>query len=228
VAIEERAADIYMEISKATKIESQRIFWMDISSDEKSHLDYWERLLTLEKRGTLSNPFDHLYNAKAEFDIMLGKIEVFRADQTALSNVSEAILLAFQLESFMLHPAYFVFFRAFKEEGGGNSPEDEYEEHIKKFVQFVENHLADNREIKQMGDMLLRMFSYAREVANQFEQIKTLKGFIPICANCKRIRDDRGYWLDIELYLSGRSEANFTHGICPECREELYPNLSKI
>jgi len=228
VAIEKKASEIYLEISNTTLSEDQKVFWMDISSEENSHLEYWERLLNLEKRGILANPFDHLYEAKAEFDIMLGKIEAFQANKTAYTTILDAILLAFQMESFMLHPAFFVFFRAFKEEVGGNSPEDEYGQHIKKFVQFVEKHLAGNREIRQIGDMLLRMFSYAREVANQFEQIKTLKGFIPICASCKRIRDDQGYWHDIERYLGERSEAKFTHGICPKCKKELYPNLSKI
>jgi hypothetical protein len=54
-------------------------------------------------------------------------------------------------------------------------------------------------------------------------EVKTLKGFIPICASCKRVRDDVGYWEQIEIYIRDRSEAEFSHGICPECMEKLYP-----
>jgi hypothetical protein len=52
-------------------------------------------------------------------------------------------------------------------------------------------------------------------------QIKTLSGMLPICASCKKIRDDRGYWNSIEVYLHDHSEAEFSHGLCPECAQKL-------
>lgn len=55
--------------------------------------------------------------------------------------------------------------------------------------------------------------------------IKTLRGMLPICSSCKKIRDDAGYWNQIEAYLSEHSEAEFTHSICPECLRRLYPGL---
>ncbi|MEW6670093.1 MAG: hypothetical protein AB1427_00235 [Thermodesulfobacteriota bacterium] len=54
---------------------------------------------------------------------------------------------------------------------------------------------------------------------------KTLSGLLPICASCKKIRDDNGYWNQIESYIRGRSEADFSHCICPECARKLYPDL---
>ncbi len=56
-------------------------------------------------------------------------------------------------------------------------------------------------------------------------EVKTLRGFLPICASCKKIRDDTGYWRQIESYIREHSEAEFTHGICPECMKKLYPDL---
>ena len=56
-------------------------------------------------------------------------------------------------------------------------------------------------------------------------QVKTLRGLIPICANCKKIRDDRGYWRQVEDYVSEHSEVDFSHGICPDCMRKLYPDL---
>ncbi len=56
-------------------------------------------------------------------------------------------------------------------------------------------------------------------------RVKVLSGLLPICSNCKKIRDDTGYWNRIEAYIHDHSEADFTHGICPTCARELYPEL---
>ena len=56
-------------------------------------------------------------------------------------------------------------------------------------------------------------------------KIKTLSGILPICASCKKIRDNDGAWVQIESYIKDNSDANFTHGVCPECAVKLYPNL---
>lgn len=56
-------------------------------------------------------------------------------------------------------------------------------------------------------------------------EVKQLSGFLPICASCKKIRDDKGYWNQIESYISQHSEAEFSHGICPECAKKLYPEF---
>ncbi len=53
-------------------------------------------------------------------------------------------------------------------------------------------------------------------------EVKQLSGFMPICAKCKSIRDDKGYWNRIEKYIENHSDAVFSHGLCPECEEELY------
>jgi hypothetical protein len=60
---------------------------------------------------------------------------------------------------------------------------------------------------------------------NALNEIKTLKGILPICASCKKIRDDKGYWNQIESYIREHTEAEFSHGICPECVKILYPEL---
>ena len=52
--------------------------------------------------------------------------------------------------------------------------------------------------------------------------VRTLSGILPICAGCKRIRDDGGYWNEIERYVSQHSEVSFSHGICPECAKKLF------
>lgn len=58
-------------------------------------------------------------------------------------------------------------------------------------------------------------------------KIKTLSGILPICSSCKKIRDDRGYWNQVEAYVRDHSEAEFSHSICPDCARKLYPDYLK-
>lgn len=71
----------------------------------------------------------------------------------------------------------------------------------------------------------------SRELIEQLEkalsEVKTLEGLLPICANCKKIRDDTGYWNQIEAYFQDHSDARFTHSVCPECVEKLYPEFAE-
>ncbi len=66
-----------------------------------------------------------------------------------------------------------------------------------------------------------------KQLQDAMKEIKTLSGLIPICASCKKIRDDRGYWKQVEQYIEEHSHAEFSHGLCPECAEKLYPEYYK-
>jgi len=64
------------------------------------------------------------------------------------------------------------------------------------------------------------------ELKTALNEIKTLRGIIPICSSCKKIRDDKEHWNQIEMYIQEHSDAEFSHGICPECAEKLYPEYN--
>lgn len=66
-----------------------------------------------------------------------------------------------------------------------------------------------------------------KKLQDALDKIKTLRGIIPICASCKKIRDDKGYWNQLENYIKEHSEADFSHGICPDCAKKLYPKFYK-
>jgi len=63
------------------------------------------------------------------------------------------------------------------------------------------------------------------QLLKALKEIKTLSGLLPICASCKKIRDDKGYWNQIEDFIQQRSDALFSHAICPACAKKLYPDL---
>ncbi len=64
------------------------------------------------------------------------------------------------------------------------------------------------------------------ELQAALEKVKLLSGLLPICASCKNIRDDQGYWHQIEVYIQKHSEADFSHSICPDCVHRLYPEYA--
>ena len=65
------------------------------------------------------------------------------------------------------------------------------------------------------------------ELQDALAKVKKLSGLLPICASCKKIRDDKGYWREVEDYIESHSDAEFTHGVCPECAKKLYPFFKK-
>jgi DNA-binding response OmpR family regulator len=86
--------------------------------------------------------------------------------------------------------------------------------------------------IKKAEDALREKERQQQTLISQLEEalteIKTLKGYIPICATCKKIRDDEGYWNQLETYISKHTDATFTHGICPTCLEKARTEMNKF
>jgi ligand-binding sensor domain-containing protein len=75
--------------------------------------------------------------------------------------------------------------------------------------------------------LLARERELGRRVEQALADVKVLSGLLPICASCKKIRDDRGYWNQIEHYIGDHSQAAFSHGICPDCVQRLYPDMAE-
>jgi len=82
-------------------------------------------------------------------------------------------------------------------------------------------------EIKERKHAQIEKDNLIVELKDALSKVKTLSGLLPICASCKKIRDDRGYWNQIESYIRDHSEAEFSHSICPECAKKLYPEIYK-
>lgn len=82
------------------------------------------------------------------------------------------------------------------------------------------------RDITRRKTAELAQRRLVEELSQALDQVRTLSGLLPICANCKKIRDDKGYWQQIEHYLASHSGASFSHGLCPDCVRALYPELN--
>jgi PAS domain S-box-containing protein len=83
-------------------------------------------------------------------------------------------------------------------------------------IDITQRHLAEEEKDKLIVELKQAMAT-----------VKKLSGLLPICANCKKIRDDHGYWNQVEVYVRNHSDAQFSHGICPECMKKLYPEYEE-
>lgn len=90
----------------------------------------------------------------------------------------------------------------------------------------MKRRLAAEKKLNQYKEELEELVEQrTQKLQEAVSKVKVLSGFLPICASCKKIRDDKGYWNQIESYIREHSEAEFSHGICPECAEKMYPEL---
>lgn len=81
-------------------------------------------------------------------------------------------------------------------------------------------------KLKELVIVLIHSLQLKKDnLQKALSKIKVLSGFLPICASCKKIRDDKGYWSQIEVYIRDHSEAEFSHSICPTCVKKLYPDF---
>ncbi len=91
---------------------------------------------------------------------------------------------------------------------------------VKKIAIFSHD-ITERKELESERERLIA------ELKQALSKVKTLSGFLPICASCKKIRNDEGYWQQIEAYIRENTDADFSHGLCPECAEKLYPDFYK-
>ena len=87
----------------------------------------------------------------------------------------------------------------------------------------VSSVLALKREIDIRKSRERELLEKNRDLEQALKEVKVLRGFIPICFHCKKIRDDQGYWHTIEAYIKTHSELDFSHGLCPECTDKRFP-----
>ncbi|MGQ9483838.1 MAG: hypothetical protein ACUVSA_02365 [Desulfosoma sp.] len=83
----------------------------------------------------------------------------------------------------------------------------------------LQSEIADRHQVEKDKERLIQ------ELREALENVRKLRGLLPICAYCKKIRDDQGYWNQLESYISQHAEVTFTHSVCPECAKKIYAEL---
>ena len=96
---------------------------------------------------------------------------------------------------------------------------------LEAFAKAVTLEEERNLSQKRLNQSNTKLIDKNTELESALLKVKTLSGLLPICSSCKKIRDDKGYWNQIEGYIRDHSDAEFSHSICPECVKKLYPNF---
>ena len=93
----------------------------------------------------------------------------------------------------------------------------------------VLNEVTKNDPVRKLKELIIVLIHSLQQKQARLQKalsdIKVLSGLLPICSHCKKIKDDKGDWKEIESYIQENSEAEFTHGICPECTQEFFPKF---
>jgi GAF domain-containing protein len=92
----------------------------------------------------------------------------------------------------------------------------------------LERYFIEENLKQQVSERTIELERSNNELQKALSEIKTLRGIVPICSKCKKIRDDKGFWQQVETYVSQHSDAFFSHAICPECVNEYYNELDKL
>ena len=100
---------------------------------------------------------------------------------------------------------------------------DSKEINLRELIRTLDQKVRERTEELEIKNRQLEVAN--QELYKSLERVKLLSGLLPICSHCKKIRDDKGYWMQVEEFISDHSEAIFSHGICPACLKELYPEF---
>ncbi len=108
--------------------------------------------------------------------------------------------------------------------GVGNRPTPYTEQDATQLALLAENAwlIIRRRQVEEQREELIRQLEEA------LASVKRLSGLVPICASCKRVRDDQGFWQQVEAYVTERTEAQFSHGLCPACSASFYEELRAV
>jgi PAS domain-containing protein len=111
---------------------------------------------------------------------------------------------------------------------GENKSATEFEKVLRKPSQRIiyRVKISKNLDVSEKFDGAVVILEDITALKNALDEVKTLRGFVPICSQCKNIRDDKGFWQKVEEYVQSHSEAQFSHSICPDCAKKLYPEFT--
>jgi AmiR/NasT family two-component response regulator len=99
--------------------------------------------------------------------------------------------------------------------------------HVRELENAITIARARFADMIKLREVNLELEKRNKELQAALSKIKTLSGLLPICASCKKIRDDGGYWHQVEAYVQDHSDAEFSHGLCPDCVSRYYPDFKK-
>lgn len=221
--IEEKAGQIYHELAAKNDPGPWRDFWQSLAVDEAHHYHLWKEVHQKAVQGTLRHFIEDAAALSADLQKVAQTADDLIHKKELPADPGNGLLMASGLEMLMVNPALAFLLSEAPPRKDGLSAEDLYERHLHKFSKAF-NHLAQSHpEFRLIAKMIDSNWHNNRHIARQLDQIRILRGLIPICSGCKKIRNDQGFWEQVESYFDTALNAQFTHSLCPDCIARLYP-----
>jgi len=225
--LETKAEFAYHLLSESAQHEKLGEFWKTMARQEGNHISYWQKVMSLAEQDKIPNIFDKPEEVIIQLNDLKKQVAGFLDRKQDFRDTAAAFLFAYKLEFMLLHPAFAALFILLRKETGNKSPADAYHAHINGLIDMLHQHQIEKPEFELIGDLMDQLWQRNIALANELAEIKMLRGLVPICMHCKKMRDDKGYWNRLEKYIEDRSDVTFSHGICPECLEKYYPDLKE-
>ena len=222
LSLDVTAFGFYKKLCEISGDEKLKIFFRKMMGQEKQHVAFWKHLLDYAKNHKLPPVFDHPLQIKDELSQIQLKVKSIVKDSLEELDVSARFLLIYQIEFYLMHPAFEALFHFMKKETGDASPEEGYASHIDGIIEALHKFGQTKPEFEIIAQMMERMWALNHQLALRLFDIKALRDLIPICMHCKKVRNDEGYWTQVESYIGDHFHTDFSHGICPDCMKIYY------
>ncbi|MCP4600036.1 MAG: hypothetical protein GY847_05770 [Proteobacteria bacterium] len=217
---EQKSRTLYLSFNESASGDDEKAFWKEVAADESSHIAHWKKLIEKSRKVYIPNPFTKPKKVIARLEENLRTIDAMGNEVSGTNDTERAIEAALILETFMMNPAFTVLFHLADPKGELEYPSIEYEKHVVRFIQFAKTHLASGSQ-RFLSLSLENMLAQSEEMAEKIIAMQSLRGLIPICAWCKKIKKDDGYWARLENYIEHHTLAEFSHGVCPDCVDKM-------
>ncbi|MCE5277768.1 MAG: diguanylate cyclase [Planctomycetaceae bacterium] len=167
LAMDTLASEVYLQLAGASAAAKLQEFWKKMADEECSHIEHWRRILVWAKRGAIPDVFENPTVIERELAVGESKVRELLDSSGSISDVQKAFLIAYRLEFYLLHPAFSKLFRVADVFAEGSNIEEQYDLHVREFVDMISLYGATSPELDLIGNVLQRLWQSNRELTTR-------------------------------------------------------------